>query len=106
MAVGRVSAASGVRRQCVKTECTVPTANSIGKKGERSIGRVLDAGGVAEQSPTTGRGIAVAGSVGFERLEPKGRVPLAGGETKQCLLSLCRVLAGIASVRRRADRLR
>jgi hypothetical protein len=66
----------------------------------------LDAGGVAEQSPTTSRGIVLAGSVGFERLVTKGRVPQAGGETKQCLLSLCRVLAGIASVRRRGDRLR
>ena len=71
-----------------------------------TVSRVIGAGGVTVKRPYTGRRIDFASGVAEERLITVGRVPDTAAKILEGLISFSRVEAGIASVRRRANRWR
>ena len=88
----------------IRTDGDVPVAGSVFKERLITIGRVVVAGVVYERLRSDGR-VVDAGCIGLERLITVGRIGGAGRKAKQCILPFCRVVARIASIRRRTYRL-
>jgi hypothetical protein len=67
----------------------------------RTDGSIIAAAGVGTERVRTNRSITAAVGVGKERIKANGRVHDAGGEAEKRIVTLRRVAAGIAAIRRR-----
>ena len=118
---GCVVGAGGIAKERLDADGRVEWAGGVVKKSEPSTGRVVGTRGVAKKRSCASGRILVC-SVGKERPRTSGRVELTRGVTRErkvtgcsivcasseaqkSLLPFCSVAPGIASVRRRTDRL-
>ena len=72
----------------------------------RTAGRVAFAFGVPTERLRTAGRVGGADRIAKERAITSGRAKVSGGEAKKGVLPLRRVASGIASIRRRDNRLR
>src|SRR4029077_1172652 len=101
---GRVCPAGGVTPERFKTVGRVCPAGVL-KERSPPGGRVRATAYVVKKRIKTDRRIVVTGCVVVERFKPIGGVIDARRDAEKRILTLSCVEAGIASVRRRADRL-